>query len=215
MPTKGLLIQLEVLKGKEPEAEQLLRKTLLTTGCFACFLIHFKENHYGIFGAFNSNKNRLFYLKSIAMKELRQQDNILFTNPPIIQKLDILANKLPVSTTQPVSDTKGILFTFKGKESEEYNTELFLRKAKLLADEEPGITSWFALDFNNGQYGIFEVFPDHQARITHLTGALPKKMIRKSSSILGSVPEMQLLTVLNESLITDAKIEMARIHQEF
>ncbi len=214
MLTKGLLIRLEVIKGKEKEAEKLLKKIILPIGTIACFMIRFKEGHYGIFGAFNSNKNRIFYLKSIALRVIEQKKGIIFSNKPMIEKLDILADKLP-SAQADTCDTKAILMTFKGKENQEYKTEDFLRNAKILAEAEPETSSWFALSFDNGDYGIFDVFPNSGARLNHLTGKIPKRMIKKAPSILDSIPEMHLLDILTESLVNDAKMEAAFIQEGF
>jgi hypothetical protein len=69
-----------------------------------------------------------------------------------------------------------------------------------LHDAEPGTIAWFALSFGNGEYGIFDVFPDNGARFAHLTGQVPRELAKHATTLLGSLPDLDLLEVLATKL---------------
>ena len=97
-------------------------------------------------------------------------------------------------------DTKGLLVTFKAKAGHEIEVEQFLREAKPRVMEEPNTTAWFAIRTEEGEYGIFDVFPDNGARFIHLMGHVPRELARHSMAMLGSVPELHLVSVQAEKL---------------
>lgn len=66
--------------------------------------------------------------------------------------------------------------------------------------DEPETVAWFAILTDDNQYGIFDVFPDHGGRFKHLTGHVPRELAKHALSLLGSVPDPDLLNVLAEKL---------------
>lgn len=66
--------------------------------------------------------------------------------------------------------------------------------------EEPATTAWFGIHLENGEYGIFDVFPDNNGRLKHLIGHVPREIAKHSLTILGSVPETEFPGVLAEKL---------------
>jgi quinol monooxygenase YgiN len=96
-------------------------------------------------------------------------------------------------------DTKALLLSFAGKAGHRAQVEQFLRDAGPLVMDEEGTKAWFALRFENGDYGIFDVFPDNAARFAHLTGRVPRELAKHSLSLLGGMPEIHLLNVLAEN----------------
>lgn len=58
---------------------------------------------------------------------------------------------------------KGLLMTFAPKAGHESDVEQFLRGGREIVEEEDGTLAWFALKFEDGRYGIFDVFPDQVA----------------------------------------------------
>ena len=127
----------------------------------------------------------------------------LLSQPPKIQKLDVLAYKLPqAALTEP--NTKGLVLTFEAKKGHEQQVEQFLRDARALVLEEPDTTAWFAIHTDDDKYGIFDVFPDHGGRLKHLTGHVPRELAKHALSLLGSLPDPDLLDVLAENLRQEA-----------
>ncbi len=201
MVTKGLLVRLEVRHGKDEEAEQflssaipLLRQEEATTAWFG---IRFGRSEYGIFDVFPDEAGRDAHLTGDVAKALMQKADELFSKPPEIQKIDVLASKLPLSAlTTP--NTKGILLTFKAKEGHEGEVEQFLKDARPLVMEEEETTAWFAIDLGYKEYGIFDVFPDNGGRFKHLIGQVPRELAKHSLTLLGSVPDLDMLKVVAE-----------------
>ena len=203
MVTKALLVRLEIKPGKDEEAEQFLQSALplvrQESATTAWFGIRFGRSEYGIFDAFPDEAGREAHLSGAVAKALMEKSDELFTEPPRIQKIDVLASKLPpITPAEPT--TKALLLTFKAKEGNEPEVEQFLRDAQPLVMEEPDTTAWFAIHLENGDYGIFDVFPDNNGRFKHLIGQVPRELVKHSLTILGSVPEMEFPGVLAEKL---------------
>jgi quinol monooxygenase YgiN len=202
MVSKGLLVRLEVKPGIDEEVENFLISALplvqqepATTAWFA---IRFGRSEYGIFDVFPDDAGRDAHLSGAVAKALMANAETLLTKPPHIQKLDILAHKLPEAPlSQP--NTKGLLLTFEAKQGHQQQVEEFWRGARALVMEEPETTAWFAIHTDDNKYGIFDVFPDHGARFKHLIGHVPRELAKHALSLLGSVPDPDLLDVIAEN----------------
>jgi hypothetical protein len=92
--------------------------------------------------------------------------------------------------------TTGLLVRLEARHGREGELEDLLRAAQGLVAQEPATSAWFALRFEDGEYGIFDVFPDNMARLSHLGGAVPRELAKHALSLLGGVPEMDMLQVL-------------------
>jgi quinol monooxygenase YgiN len=197
----GLLVRLEARAGKEREVEQFLKSALPLVeeeiGTRTWFAVRFGKGEYGIFDTFLDDAGRDEHLQGpVAMALQRSSD--LFDSEPRMQRIEVLADKLPVNPTP--ADTKGLLLTFKAKAGHEIEVEQFLREARPMVMEEPNTTAWFAIRTEEGEYGIFDVFPDNGARFIHLMGHVPRELAKHSMSMLGSVPELHMVNVQAEKL---------------
>ena len=83
----------------------------------------------------------------------------------------ILASKPLRQTSAYV--TKGLLLTFTAKPDHEPEVEAILMDAQPMAAAEEGTAAWYALRMANGDYGIFDVFPNRRSRLRHITGEHP------------------------------------------
>lgn len=202
MNSSGLLVRLEARHGKDREVEQFLRSAVALVeeeiGTTAWFAMRFGRGEYGIFDTFLDDAARDEHLAGPVALALQQHGNDLFDAPPRMQQVEILANKLPVAQAFP--DTKGILLTFKAKAGHEREVERFLLDAKPMVMEEPNTTAWFAIRTEQGEYGIFDVFPDNGARFVHLVGHVPRELAKHARTLLGSVPELEMVSVQAEKL---------------
>lgn len=203
MTRSGLLVRLEAKPGKDEELEEFLHKTVplvrQETDTTAWFAVRFGKTRYGIFDVFPDEAGREAHLAGPVAQALMEQAADLLADPPRIEKLDVIADKLPVSW-QGQSDTKGLLLTFKARDGREEDVVAFLQGAKELVNIEPGTTAWFAIRLENGEYGIFDVFPDNGARFSHLTGHVPRELAKHSLELLGSIPNLRMVNVLEEKL---------------
>ena len=55
-------------------------------------------------------------------------------------------------------------------------TSAQLREGESVVNAEPGTTNWFAIRFENGDHGVFDVFPNPKGRRAHLAGEIPQQL---------------------------------------
>ena len=203
MITRGLLVRLEAKPGQESAVEDFLRSSLplvqREAGTTAWFAVRFGRGEYGIFDVFPGDAEREAHLAGPVAQALRTRGEQLFSRAPRIQKLVVLANKLPAGSV-PEQDTKGLLLTFKAKAGQEHEVENFLRSAEHLVNNEPKTTAWFAIHTDEGEFGIFDVFPDNGGRFAHLAGHVPRELAKHALTLLGSMPDMEMLSIEAEKL---------------
>jgi quinol monooxygenase YgiN len=99
MVTVALLVRLEAKPGKEIEVENLLRGALplaeqepATTAWFA---LRIGRSTFGIFDAFPDETGRNAHLSGAIAAALMAKAPDLLATPPVIEKVEILAAKLP------------------------------------------------------------------------------------------------------------------------
>lgn len=99
MVTVGLLVRFEARPGKEADVVRLLRDGLvlvqeepLTTAWFA---IRFGPSSFGIFDAFPDEEGRQDHLAGRVAAALIAQAPELLVQPPVIERVDIIAAKMP------------------------------------------------------------------------------------------------------------------------
>ena len=95
----ALYVQLEAKPGKEDEIEQFLNSGLAlveeepeTTVWFA---LRMGQSTFGIFDAFPNDAGRQAHLSGKVAAALMAKASELLAEPPVIQKIDVLAAKLP------------------------------------------------------------------------------------------------------------------------
>lgn len=99
MTSKGLLVRVEAKSGKEAEVEEFLRSALplaqqepATTAWFA---IRLGQSEFGVFDVFPDDAGRDAHLNGAIAKALMANASSLLAKPPSIEKIDVLAEKLP------------------------------------------------------------------------------------------------------------------------
>jgi len=202
MSTQGLLVRMHVKHDKERAVEELLHSTLQSVqdepGTIAWFAVRFGRGDYGIFNVFDDEQARDAHLSGTAAAELKRRASDLFEAPPRIESIDVLADKLPVVSSE--TDTKGLLLTFKAKAGHERDVERFLLESRELVENERRTTAWFAIRTERGEYGIFDVFPRNEDRFIHLVGQVPRELAKHALTLLGSMPEVEMVNVHAEKI---------------
>ncbi len=98
MVTVGLLVRLEARPGKEADVEAFLRAGLALVeeepATTAWFAIRLGPSTYGIFDVFPNEDGRQAHLSGKVAAALMEKADELFSTPPDIQQLDVLASKL-------------------------------------------------------------------------------------------------------------------------
>jgi quinol monooxygenase YgiN len=97
--TKALYVRLEAKPGKEKEVAAFLRTAVdLVNGerdTVAWFAIQMSSSTFGIFDAFEDDAGRDAHLSGEVAKALIARAGDLFAIAPTIDKIDVLADKLP------------------------------------------------------------------------------------------------------------------------
>jgi quinol monooxygenase YgiN len=95
----ALFVRLEAKAGKEAEVEDFLRGGLALVeeepATTAWFGIRLGPSTFGIFDAFPDESGRQAHLSGKVAAALMAQASDLFSQPPSIEKCDVLAVKLP------------------------------------------------------------------------------------------------------------------------
>ena len=97
----ALLVRLEARPGKENDVEQFLLSGLplveAEPATTAWFGIRLGPSTFGIFDAFPDESGRQAHLGGKVAAALMAKAGELFSSPPSIEKVDVLAAKLPGS----------------------------------------------------------------------------------------------------------------------
>ena len=99
MNTKALFVRLEAKPGKEAEVEAFLHGGLALVleepATIAWFGIRLGHSTFGIFDAFPDEAGRQAHLTGKVAAALMAKAPDLLATPPSIEKVDVLAEKLP------------------------------------------------------------------------------------------------------------------------
>lgn len=99
MVTVALLVRLEAKPGKEAEVESFLKSGLPLAqeepDTTAWFAIRIGPSTFGIFDAFPNESGRQAHLTGKIAAALMAKASDLLAQQPVIEKVDVLAAKLP------------------------------------------------------------------------------------------------------------------------
>jgi quinol monooxygenase YgiN len=99
MVTVGLLVRLEAKAGREVDVENFLKSGLALVDDEPATLVWFAArlgpSTFAIFDAFPDDEGRQAHLSGKVAAALMEQADDLLSEPPAIEKLDVLAVKLP------------------------------------------------------------------------------------------------------------------------
>ncbi len=92
--------------------------------------------------------------------------------------------------------TRALFVRLEAKTGREQEVERFLRGALDLVNAEDGTPLWFALRFGPSTFGIFDAFPDEDAREAHLSGQVAAGLMEKAPELLAQEPTIERIDVL-------------------
>lgn len=99
MVKTALFVRLEAKPGKEADVESFLRGGLPVVqqepATIAWFALRLGPSTFGIFDAFPDESGRQAHLSGQVAAALMAKASELFAQPPVIEKVDVLAAKLP------------------------------------------------------------------------------------------------------------------------
>ena len=95
----GLLVRLQAKPGKEAQVASFLESGLALANQEAATLVWFalrlSSDTFGIFDAFPDESGRQAHLSGRVAAALMEKAPDLLAKPPVIEKVDVLAAKLP------------------------------------------------------------------------------------------------------------------------
>jgi quinol monooxygenase YgiN len=92
--------------------------------------------------------------------------------------------------------TRALFVRMEAKTGSEQEVENFLRSALDLVDAEDGTPLWFGLRLGPSTFGIFDAFPNDEARDAHLSGQVAATLMEKAPDLLAVEPSIERLDVL-------------------
>lgn len=99
MVTKALFVRLEAKPGREADVESFLLGSLAVVeqepATTAWFAVRIGPSTFGIFDTFPDEAGRQAHLSGGVAQALKEQASELFSEPPSIEDIDVLASKLP------------------------------------------------------------------------------------------------------------------------
>jgi quinol monooxygenase YgiN len=97
--TVGLFVRLEAKPGREADVESFLKSALplvrAEPATTAWFAIRLSPSTFAIFDAFPEEAGRTAHLQGAVASALMDKAPNLLTQPPSIDRVDVLADKLP------------------------------------------------------------------------------------------------------------------------
>ena len=103
MPNLALYVQLEAKAGKETEVENFLRGGLPIVenepATISWYALKLGPSTFGIFDTFPDEAGRNAHLSGEVAKALMAKAGELLSEPPLIQKVEVLAAKVPEAAT--------------------------------------------------------------------------------------------------------------------
>lgn len=104
--------------------------------------------------------------------------------------------------------TRALFVRLEAKTGREREVEDFLRSALDIVDTEDGTPLWFALRFGPSTFGIFDAFPDEDARQAHLSGQVAASLMEKAPELLAGDPTIERIDLLA------AKVDVAALESQ-
>jgi quinol monooxygenase YgiN len=98
MIKKSLLVRLEAKPGKEKEVEEFLKSAQPLAenekGTITWYAIKINQTTFGIYDTFSDDEGRDAHLNGPIAKALMAKASELLSQPPVIEKVDVLAAKV-------------------------------------------------------------------------------------------------------------------------
>ena len=99
MTNLALYVRLEAKKGKEAEVEEFLKGGLSIVenepATISWYALKMGPGTFGIFDTFPNEEGRQAHLSGEVAKALMAKAGELLSEPPLIQKIEVLAAKMP------------------------------------------------------------------------------------------------------------------------
>jgi len=95
--------------------------------------------------------------------------------------------------------TKALLVRLEALPGKETELSEFLIGARSIVMEEPGTVAWFAIQFGPSTFGVYDVFPDDEARDAHLAGGVGQAL-GPNTGVLFSEPQIEKIDIIADKV---------------
>lgn len=95
--------------------------------------------------------------------------------------------------------TKALLVRLEALPGKEEELADFLTQARSIVMEEPGTIAWFAIRFGPSTFGVYDVFPDDEARDAHLAGGVGQAL-GPNTGVLFTEPSIEKIDILADKV---------------
>ncbi len=95
--------------------------------------------------------------------------------------------------------TKALLVRLEALPGKETELADFLTEARSIVMEEPGTVAWFAIRLGPSTFGVYDVFPDEDARDAHLAGGVGQAL-GPNTGVLFSEPQIEQIDILADKM---------------
>jgi quinol monooxygenase YgiN len=95
--------------------------------------------------------------------------------------------------------TKALLVRLEALPGKEDELAEFLTEARSIVMAEPGTVAWFAIQFGPSTFGVYDVFPDDEARSAHLAGGVGQAL-GPNTGVLFSEPQIEKIDILADKI---------------
>lgn len=199
MTTVALLVRIEAKANKAEEVARFLEGALPVVGeeagTTAWYAIRLGPTTFGIYDAFPHEAARKAHLGGKVAAALFAKAPELLAQPPQVEQVDVLASKLT-----PEGVRKGLVVRLEAKPEKAQAVASFLRGGQSIVVDEVGTKSWFAIQMGPTTFGIFDAFPDDDARKAHLDGRIPAALMPRVDELLARPPVIEPVDVLAAKL---------------
>jgi quinol monooxygenase YgiN len=95
--------------------------------------------------------------------------------------------------------TKALLVRLEALPGKEGELADFLTEARSIVMDEPGTIAWFAIQLGPSTFGVYDVFPDDEARDAHLAGGVGQAL-GPNTGVLFSEPQIKKIDILADKI---------------
>ena len=95
--------------------------------------------------------------------------------------------------------TKALLVRLEALPGKETELADFLTDARSIVLQEPGTIAWFAIRLGPTTFGVYDVFPDDEARDAHLAGGVGQAL-GPNTGVLFSEPQIEKIDILADKM---------------
>ena len=95
--------------------------------------------------------------------------------------------------------TKALLVRLEALPGKEEELADFLKQARAIVMDEPGTVAWFAIRFGPSTFGVYDVFPDDEARDAHLAGGVGQAL-GPNTGVLFTEPQIERIDILADKV---------------